>query len=255
MFEGRHIVYIRGGKAFRLQQVAFRTPCLYIVQINVGIGRYRIVPPCFLAACIGDVSPVGRPCQLLYASEGLHRTFKGFAFEDVPAFAYALGRHFSDEGMRGVHHVVVPMLVHQVVNDHAGGKGQVLVVGGDGSMLRHLLDQDDTSAVGREEEVADAPGVVRKLPAVRTVGSHAPQLSLAKERDAATALGVRNPCWGGLALTVVGRSEQDGLLGGKVIAVYHGAASVLLHAIVTYSVKHLRGIGIEGYASDASHGP
>ena len=104
---------------------------LYIVFIDIRVGRNSICQSRFHTAGESHFIRCGAPRQLLDAAERLHRTFIGKSFKDVFHITDAIAVEFGNERMRSGRYPFIPMFVHQIGNDDAGCLGQIgMLVGG-----------------------------------------------------------------------------------------------------------------------------
>ena len=94
--------------------------CLYIIKVYVGVGRDAVGKACLLAAGVGNELSVGAPGELLHTAEGLHGRFVRLAFEDVFGFAHLVAIERGHVGVGDCLYPLVPMLVHEVVDDDTG---------------------------------------------------------------------------------------------------------------------------------------
>ena len=125
-----------------------------VVEVDVAVGADGVGLAHLFAAGVGYLARVGAPAELLHTAEGQHGALVRLAFKQVGACArgLAVGK-VEKERVGGCGDVGVPVLIHEVVDDHARGKREVGVVGLNGVTLVDLHDEDDLAAVGREEEV------------------------------------------------------------------------------------------------------
>ena len=151
-------------------------------------------------------------------------------------------------------HPFVPMLVHQVGNDDAGGFRKVRMFVCRTLHGLYLGNEKEFLAVGREREPFDVSLVLGQLLASAAVGIHFPYLAaaafVAKEGK---LLAVLEPC--GLSflpgvmrylgiVTTVGIHDED-----------FAVTLVLGHAVIGYRVGNLLFVGGYGHTADASHRP
>ena len=117
-------------------------------------------------------------------------------------------------------------------------------------MIGERLDEDDLLLVGREAESFDVDVTLGELSAVRSVGVHAPELTLGEECD---ALSTVNPC----SVSFAGSRSGERTLELSVSAdgVEHLVALVLLHAVIAHLVSYCLAVGRSSCSSDASHSP
>ena len=202
----------------------------HIIYIDVGIGRNGILRALFLATGIGDRLGVPAPVDLFDAAERCQRTFVRLAFEHVDTVADASVSDVSHERMGVRRHVMVPVTVVHIRDDHACSLRQITRVLPDRAVVRDALDEHDATAVGREAEALDVDVRAGELPAVRAVGFHRPQLSSGEESQGV----VVEPCR--IALVRCGGGEQAVVPAVGIHDAQHLVSLVLLHAVVPHLV-------------------
>ena len=225
-----------------------------IIYKYVAVGADGIVAPCLFTAGIGNGFRVGAPRQLLYAAERHHRALEGLALEQIRLLPYSFAVKRSHEGMRCGGDVRVPVLIHQVVDDHARCLGQVLVVLLNSGMLRHFVDKDYLLAVGRKEEVDHVRLGKRELPATAAVEIHFPHLALAVgggEIGDARAVLDEN----GTALAACTHGKLFVGAGLLIEQVNGRMAAVLLHAVIGHGIGQRLAVGRLCHAAYAPHCP
>ncbi len=99
----------------------------YVVQVKVGVGRQRILHAGLFTRHIDELLAVGRPCKRLNASKGFHRRLIRFISHDIHDIRHFLSVKIGKKRMRYLSHPLVPMLVHEVINNTTGGFGQVRI--------------------------------------------------------------------------------------------------------------------------------
>ena len=129
------------------------------IQEDVAVGGMGVVGAGFLAAGVGDGLAVGAVVVLLHAAPRAHRALKG-AVDKAGGIIdiYLLAVEVGKENLRVLVHPAVPMAVHQVLVDAAGGFVEAVeqfvdVVGPD-----YLFsgDENDGLAVGGQFEAFDS---------------------------------------------------------------------------------------------------
>ena len=125
-------------------------PAVEVEEEDVAVRADSVVTTGLLATGVGYCTRVGAPRQLFDASKGQHGAFEGFAGKQVKGVGDGIVGGDGHEGMWDGSDVVVPVFVHQVVDDHAGGLWQVSIVLLDNAVERNVLDENDATAVGRE---------------------------------------------------------------------------------------------------------
>ena len=133
----------------------------YIIYVYFGVCGESIFLSCQLAAGICDESAVRTPAKLLDSAERLRRKFVKLIFsgQDVGPFLDCtfLESEIAYEGMRNLHHGVVPMTVHQVVCRICIGLVQVCIaVRRRFDRALDIADIHNFLLVWRELELADA---------------------------------------------------------------------------------------------------
>ena len=245
----------RRSPTFGFAEVARRF-CRDVVEEDVAVGGSGIVAACFLATGVSNLSTVGTPSQLFVTAERHHGRFERLAFQQILLHRDLLPVEVGQErvGRRG--DVLIPVLVHQIVDDHTGGLGKVFFFRGDRGVLFHLFDENHAFAVGREEEVLHVVGFVADLSAVTAVGTHGPKLvTAAFGRKISDLLFVADLDPHGTALAVSGSGEALRMFGLEIQQIKHAVRFVFRHAVVSDGI-HGSGTGrISLHTADASHGP
>ena len=121
---------------------------IYIIKVDVRVGRNGISQALFLAAGVCYLFGIATPCQLLNAAERFHGGFKRLAFHNVGSRTHHLSVKVGKERVRSCFHPFVPMFVHQVVYDDAACFGQVGVEVYGALSVFYLRDEKDFLAVG-----------------------------------------------------------------------------------------------------------
>ena len=121
-----------------------------VVDINVGVGGNGIRQSGFLTACIGHFIRRRAPCQLLDTAPGLHRAFVWLSLKNIGDIADGIAVEISNKRMGSSSHPFVPMLVHQVGNDNAGGFRKVRMFVCRTLYGLYLGNEKEFLAVGRE---------------------------------------------------------------------------------------------------------
>ena len=227
-----------------------------VVEKNITVGGGGVVAAYFFTTGVSDLSAVGTPCQLFVAAEGHHGRFEGFALEKVYVHGDFRAVEVGQERMGCGSDVLIPVLVHQIIDDHAGGFGEVFLFRGNGGVLGDFFDEDHALAVGREEEILHIVDFVADLSAVTAVGLHDPKLvAAAFGRKIGDLLFVADFYPHGAALTVGGSGETLRLFGLEIQKIKHAVRLVLRNAIISDGIDGLRAGSIRLYTADASHGP
>ena len=225
-----------------------------VVEVDVAVGADGVGFARFPSAGIGHLFAVGAPRELFHAAEGHHGAFVGFAFKQVFLHFHALAVEGGNEGMGRGSDVGVPVLVHKVVDDHAGGEGEVGFLGFDGMVLRHFHDKQHLLLVGREEEVGHIGVGMGNLPTPSAVGVHLPELVTAalggEEDDVSASVDVDCPT---LAPGAGGKLARCAVV--EVEGVEHGVALVLLYTIIGDGINGFVAAGRGLETAYASHGP
>ena len=227
-----------------------------VVEKNITVGGSGVVAAYFFTTGVGDLSTVGTPRQLFVAAERHHGRFEGFALKNINRYGDFRAVEVGQERMGCGSDVLIPVLVHQIVDDHAGGFGKVFFFRGNGGVLGNLFDEDHAFAVGREEEILHIVGFVADLAAVTAVGLHDPKLvAAAFGRKIGDLLFVADFYPHSAALAVGGSGETLRLFGLEVQEIKHTVRLVLRNAIISDGVYGLRAGCIGLNTADASHGP
>ena len=225
-----------------------------VVDINVGVGGNGIRQSGFLTACIGYLIRKRAPCQLLDTAPGLHRAFVWLSLKNISDIADGIAVEISNKRMGSSSHPFIPMLVHQVGNDDAGGFRKVRMFVCRTLHGLYLGNEKEFLAVGREREPFDVSLVLSQLLASAAVGIHFPYLAAAAfVAEEGKLLAVLEPCglsflpgvmrYLGIA-TTVGIHDED-----------FAVTLVLGHAVIGYRVGNLLFVGRYGYTADTSHRP
>ena len=220
-----------------------------IIEVDVSIRGEGILKSRLLARGISKRLPVGTPGEFLRTTEGLGRSFIGFAFEDVLARSDRFAPHRSDEDMGDGLYPLVPMLVHQVGDDTTRGLRQVRIY-----LLRtlaegDLLDISQLGLVGREEVVGEATFDTSHLLAVGAIGSHRPDLRFATlRRDIADATTLLDPACPVQTSDTLGELTATGAVAcdGEEF----GADLILLDVGEADTIDDRLAVGREGRSSD-----
>ena len=249
------ICLARCGPTFGFAEVA-RGFLRDVVEEDVAVGGGGVVAACFLATGVSNLPTVGTPSQLFVTAERHHGRFERFAFQQILLHGDFLPVEVCQERVGRCGDVLIPVLVHQIVDDHAGGFGKVFFFRGDRGVLFHLFDENHAFAVGREEEVLHVVGFVADLSAVTAVGAHDPKLvTAAFGRKISDLLFVADLDPHGTALAVSGSGEALRMFGLEIQQIKHAVRFVFRHAVVSDGI-HGSGTGRIGlHTADASHGP
>ena len=114
-------------RSIRLADVLCLTS-LNVIEVDVAIGALGVGGTRLLAAGVGDGLAIGAPCQLLYATEGAHGRLVELALEDVARVGHHVAVKVGQEGVGDLVDPLVPMLIHEVIDDTTRGEGQVGVL-------------------------------------------------------------------------------------------------------------------------------
>ena len=245
--EGLGGIHLRCYVSLRLAKVAGGAVG-DVVEVDVGVGGNGVFESGLLAAGIGNLLGVAAPVDLLDAAKRLHGAFEGFALQNVGGGANTVGSDLGHEGMGDALHIMVPVAVHQVGHQAAGGLGQVGGILLDNLMEGQLLDINHAVAVGREFVAFHIAVGVAQLATVAAVGLHRPDLTTGDEGDARA-----QPRGVGLVVGAGGELALAGAVG--IDDAEHMVALVLLHAIVAHLVDNLLAVGRGCISADAAHGP
>ena len=227
-----------------------------VVEKNITVGGSGIIAAYFFATGVGDLSTVGTPRQLFVAAERHHGRFEGFALEKVNGHGDFRTVKVGQERMGCGGDVLIPVLVHQIVDDHAGGFGKVFFFRGNGGVLGDLFDENHALAVRREEEILHIVGFVADLAAVTAIGLHDPKLvAAAFGRKIGDLLFVADFYPHCTAFAVGGSRETLRLFGLEVQEIKHAVRLVLGYTIISDGVYGLRAGCIGLNTADASHSP
>ena len=139
----------------------------HIVDVDIGIGRYRVFFAGQLAGCVGQQLAVRTPAVLLDAAERLHGGFVWLILQYIDRAGirdgFQLGVQvgafqLADEDMRNRHHVMIPMAVVQILEHHAAGLVQVGVAVVHIGFHLHLADESELFQVRAETEPFHSSG-------------------------------------------------------------------------------------------------
>ena len=159
---------------------------LDIEDVNITVGRVGVVVASLFAAGVGDALAVGAVVVLLSAAPRTHGTFEG-AVDDIdhlihPGLA-VLQR--SVEYLGDFVHPVIPVAVHQILVDTAGGlvKAGIKFVEVLGTLHGDGADIDQRIAVGRHLEALEAALALSHLALLLSFKVHRQNLASAAEHD------------------------------------------------------------------------
>ena len=229
--------------------------CLYIIKVYVGIRRNSIFTSCLLAASIGNALAVRTPAQLLNTAKRFHRAFEWFVAQHRNRVGGEFGAiEMIDKWLRNGFHPLVPMAVHRFIHHIPRCLRQVGWLCGNGTRVRHGVDDEHKFLVGREDVVLDVAFSLRNLLSCRTVGIHHPELHRAvgicsKESD----FSVLQVFWSQFTTFLCGEQFFVGTI--SVERINHGVALVFSHAVIAHVVGNLFGIGRNRRTANASHRP
>ncbi len=226
-----------------------------VVDVEVGVGGQGILHAGFLAAHIDELTAVGTPCKGFHPAERLHGSFiEGLVGHDVGHLANGRTVEIGDERMRDFRDPFVPVLVHHVVYDAAGGLGQIRIDVLRGARPLYAAYHHHFLLIGREKEAVDAGAVGSDLPPVRSVGIHHPYLRFAfrvgiEERDGLSAVGPHRIAFGSGS---AGYAHVVGAVGIHHVKI--GVGAVVLHAFIAYRVEYLAAVGRQTGIAHAAEG-
>ena len=220
--------------------------CGEVIEVEVGVGGDGVLSAGLLAGDVDEHLAVGAPGEGLHTAEGLHGSFEGFVGHDVAEVGDGLAVEVADERMGNFGDPFVPVLVHEVVDDAAGGLGKVGIDVGGGAGILDIAYHHHFLAVGRDEESADAALVLGSLHSLGAVGVHEPHLHLAFRvgiEECYAAVGHPH----GAALALGGGGDAHGLcvLGVETEGVEVVVGGVLLKALVGDAEEHGLAVGAD----------
>ncbi len=117
----------------------------YVIEVEVRVGGEGIVFAGEFTRHVDKLLRVGTPCEGIGGSEGAHRAFEGLTLHDVLYVGKFGAVEVGQEGVGYFGDPLVPVLVHEVVDDAARSLGQsgieggVLVLFEDGGAEYHLF--------------------------------------------------------------------------------------------------------------------
>ena len=213
-----------------------------VIEVDVGVGRDGVFQPRLLAAGVGYRLAVGGPGKRLDTAEGFHGRLVGFALHDVDDVGKLFTVERGDVGVRNLLDPLVPVLVHEVVDDAAGSLVEVGVDVRSLLAVFHIADEEDMFLVGREEESVYPFLVVAYLTGVAAVGLHDPQLRVAAlAREVGNLFAAVYPH--GVTLRLGGAGNLTFVLSVDVHHEQLAVALVLLHVLVGYPKQDFALVG------------
>ncbi len=206
-----------------------------VIDINIGIGGKGIVLSGFFAAGVGDFFAVRRPANLFQAAPGAHRAFVGFALQHVRHMG---GVDFpsgdgGDENVRIFVHPAVPMPVHQIFVNPAGGFVQAFVQRLDVPCFLHgqAGGIKRFAAVGREHEFLHCLGEFAHAAFLVVLDIYAEKLLSAQKSDVCIVKPVH------AVLIGFAHGQAGDLAAVGVHPIEFGVAFVLLHAVISDGIS------------------
>ena len=212
---------------------------LDIIQEDVAVGGVCVVVTGLLAAGVSDFLAVGAVVVLLDAAPRAHRALEGAVDEAYSVLDIHLVAKFGEENLRVFVHPVVPVTVHEVLVDAAGGLVEAGVEFVEVAWARHGFggDEDDGLAVGGELEALETALMGGDLFFAAVFHGHGDDVVVAAEEQRLVIVPHEVELGGGCS----GEARNVLALGGHEVDL--GVALVLLHVVVGHGVGDLRAVG------------
>ena len=211
----------------------------HFIGEDVAVGADGIVHACFLTAGIDNGLAVWTPVELLAAAERKHRTFVRLSVQNVGGLVRdACSVKVGQEDMWNGAHIMIPMLIVQICDDHTAGQGQIVVGLLNGSGCFYFLNQNHLFVVGREFETLYTLLGERQLLAVASVESGLPYFRFAAgsaQESQMLAVGQELR----FHLAGISLSKELFVRSVGIHQIDQGAALVLLHTVVSHGIGNL----------------
>ena len=224
-----------------------------VIEVDVAVGRYGIVVAGLLAAGVGNGLAVGAVVVLLRAAPRTHRRLVGLAVEDILGVVHislAVGEgDVVDVG--NLVYPVVPVAIHQVLVDAAGGLVETFVELVDvvGTLDGNGRDVDHRLAVGSQLEAFKATLALGNDTLLLRIDIHRKNLAATAIHNGAFV----HPHRAELALGGGGQTLGFAAFDGHHVQL--GVVLVLLHIGVAHRVEHLFAVGTDGILAHHAEAP
>ena len=224
---------------------------LDIIKEDVAVGGVRIVVAGLLAAGVGDFLAVGTVVVLLDAAPRTHRAFESAVDEAGGVFHIHLVTKFGEENLRVLIHPVIPVAVHEVLVDAAGGLVET------GVQLVEVArahdgfggDEDDGLAIGGEFEALESALVGGDFLLLAVLDGHGDDVVVAAEEQRFVVFPHE------VELGRGGGGEARHVLAGGGHEVDFGVTLVLFYVVVGHGVGDLGAVGGDGHLAHLAQRP